>query len=104
MSLNRSEQMILDYVQEHVDERHFWEDKVRMICKSAPDDASAARYVDAELWQYFVERSAVVEPFKSAAGRDGLRKISMRSLAEYWIRVWGFQRPKKKKPEEESFL
>jgi len=91
--------MILDYVQLHADERQFWQDKVRSIGKSAPTDAAAASELDIELWQYFVERSRVVEPFKSAAQRDGLKRISMRSLAEYWIRMWIAPRPKKKPPE-----
>ncbi len=104
MSLNRSEQMILDYVQLHVDERQFWQDKVRSIGKASASDHDAASEVEGELWQYFVERSRVVEPFKGCAQRDGLKRISMRNLAEYWLRMWMPPRTKKKRPEGQEAL
>jgi hypothetical protein len=104
MSLNRSEQMTLDYVLSHADERHYWQDKVRSIEKASSDIHAAAVALDIELWYYFSERSSVVEPFKSAAERDGLRRISMRSLAEYWIRLWTPPRTKKKQEDRSDSL
>lgn len=96
MSLNRSEQATFDYLQGHPEERHYWQDKVQRVCRSAPDDHAAAVQLEGDLWAYFVERSAVAEPFREIAGREGLRRTSMRNLAEYLIRLWTAPRPKKK--------
>jgi hypothetical protein len=95
MSLNASEQMIFDYVQRHPDERHYWVQKVQKTCAQALDDYAAARSLEPELWRYFEERSSVASPFKEAAARQGLRKTSMRNLAEHLVRLWTVPRPKK---------
>jgi hypothetical protein len=96
VSLNRCEQRLFDYLQTHKDERQFWEGKVRIFVREVPDDHLAASRLDAELWRYYMERSAVVEPFKSAASHEGLRRTSMRNLAELLVRLWTEPRPKKK--------
>jgi hypothetical protein len=96
VSLNRSEQRLFDYLQTHKDERQFWEGKVRNYVRESADDHLAAGRLDAELWRYYVERSAVAEPFKSAAHHEGLRRTSMRNLAELLVRLWVEPRPKKK--------
>lgn len=96
MSLNRSEQMIFDYLQQHVEERQYWQEKVRAEARRSPDDHAAADRLQVELWRYYVERSAVVTPFREAAQREGLQRTSMRNLAEYLIRLWMAPRPKPK--------
>jgi len=96
MSLNRSEQMIFDYLQRHVEERQYWQEKVRAEARRSPDDHVAADRLQVELWRYYVERSAVVAPFREVAQREGLPRTSMRNLAEYLIRLWTAPRPKPK--------
>lgn len=98
MSLNRSEQAIFDYWERHVDERHFWQEKVRQVARESRDDPAAAVRLEAELWSYYVERSGVVEPFRSLAAREGLARTSMRNLAEYLLRLWVAPRPKQRRP------
>jgi hypothetical protein len=96
MSLNRCEQRVFDYWQGHRDERQFWQDKVRALMKTVGDEHVVATRLDAELWRYYQERSAVVPVFKEAARHDGLQRISMKSLAELMLRLWIEPRPKKK--------
>lgn len=98
MSLNRSEQLVSDYIDGHPDEKAYWVEKVRSIAKADPDVHAAATRVADELWYYYEERAAVAEPFLSLARREGLRRTSMRNLAELWIRLW--VAPKPKQPEE----
>lgn len=101
MSLNRCEQMVYDYLQGHPEERHYWQGKVRAAAQASPDNHVAADRLQADLWAYVVERSAVAEPFRSSAQREGLRRTSMRNLAEYLIRLWTEPRPKRPaKPAE----
>jgi len=102
MSLNRSEQVIFDYLQRHAEERHFWQQKVRNAVGKAPDDHMAADQLQGELWRYFEERSAVAEPFREIVRREGLRRTSMRNLAEYLIRIWTPPRPKPRPAGAES--
>jgi len=94
MGLNRSEQMLSDYVQGHPEERQFWQDKVRTVSRKHTDEHEAALRLDAELWSYYRERSAVAAPFRDAVARDGNGRVSMRGLAEYWIRLWAIPRPR----------
>lgn len=96
MSLNSCEQRIFDYLQRHPEERHHWQRKFQTVTKAANDDHVAAAQLEPELWRYYEERSAVAAPFKEAAGREGLRRTSMRNLAELLIRLWTEPRPKKK--------
>jgi hypothetical protein len=96
MSLNRSEQRVFDYLQGHPEERHFWQSKVQTVCRTINDDHAAATRLDAELWRYYEERSGVAEPFKSAARQEGLKRTSMKNLAELLIRLWIEPKPKKK--------
>lgn len=96
MSLNRSEQRVFDYLQGHPEERHFWIGKVQSVCRSAADEHLAAQRLDTELWRYYEERSAVAQPFKDAVRFEGLKRTSMRNLAELLIRLWTEPRTKKK--------
>ncbi|MEO7598041.1 MAG: hypothetical protein ABIV50_03850 [Opitutus sp.] len=95
MSLNASEQMIFDYVQGHPDERHYWNEKVQKTSARCRDDFEAARELEMDLWRYYEERSAVASPFKEVARREGVRRTSMRNLAELLVRLWVQPRPKK---------
>ncbi|HVS52345.1 MAG TPA: hypothetical protein VHD62_08310 [Opitutaceae bacterium] len=101
MSLNRCEQRVFDYLQGHPEERHYWEGKVQTVCRALVDEHAAAAQLAEGLWRYYEERSAVAEPFKSAARHEGLGRTSMRNLAELLIRLWTEPRPKKK-PAAES--
>jgi hypothetical protein len=100
MSLNRSEQMIFDYLKSHPDERHYWIAKVQKTAGAAVDEATATARLESELWRYFEERSGVAAPFKEAARREGLRRTSMKNLAEHLLRLWVAPRPKKQAAEE----
>ena len=96
MSLNRSEQAIQDYIGRHPDERQYIHDKVRALASGAGEDAAAAvSRIDSELWRYYVERSAVVPSFKEAARLYGLKRTSMKNLAELLIRLWTEPKPRK---------
>lgn len=98
VSLNRSEQQIFNYIEANRDERHFWEQKVRDFAAKHADLAEAAVALDGVLWRYYVERAGVVPALKQEAERVGLRRVSMRNLAEYLLRLWVAPRPAKKPP------
>lgn len=88
MSLNRTEQLLFDYVQRNPDEKRHWQDKVRALSARAIDPHGAASTLDGELWRYLEERSAVAPPFRELAQREGLRRTSLRNLAEHLLRLW----------------
>lgn len=96
MSLNRSEQRLFDYVSTHKEERTFWQAKVAAMLKAADNEHVAADRIEVELWRYYVERSEVVAPFKEAARLEGLRRTSLRNLADLLLRLWTEPRPKAK--------
>jgi len=98
VSLNRCEQRLFDYLHAHKEERHFWLGKLQSAVKAADNEHVAAVRLEAELWHYYVERSGVAAPFKEAAQHEGLRRTSMRNLAELLIRLWTEPRPKQKAP------
>ena len=98
MSLNRSEQQVFEYIEENREERHFWQQKVRGYHATSARDEAAALLIERDLWRYWVERSAVVPEFKQQVERDGLRRVSMRNLSEYLLRIWTEPRPRPKKP------
>ena len=102
MSLNRSEQMVFDYLKSHPDERHYWVAKVQKTAAAGADEALATARLESELWRYFEERSAVAAPFKDVARREGLQRTSMKNLAEHLLRLWVAPRPKKRAPETPS--
>ncbi len=95
MSLNRSEQLLYDYVQGQTEERQHWQNKVRALVAQSPDMPGAVARLDAELWRYYLERSEVVPIFIAAARANGLKRTSMKNLAEYLVRLWTEPRPKK---------
>jgi hypothetical protein len=98
MSLNRSEQLLYDYVHGHKDERQHLQDKVRAIAGAAADVHAAVSRIDSELWRYYEERSAVAPVFIAAARAHGLRRTSMKNLAELLVRLWTEPRPRKPAP------
>jgi hypothetical protein len=99
MSLNRSEQRVFDYLQSHPEERHYWYSKVQNVCGKAADAHAAVQRLESELWRYYEERSAVVSPFKEAARMEGLKRTSMKNLAELLMRLWLEPRAKKSSPD-----
>ena len=104
MSLNRSEQMLCDYVESHPEEKQFWVEKVTARAKEERDPHVAAAQLAEELWLYFEERSRVAAPFVTVAQREGLRRTSMKNLAEYWLRLWVAPKPRRRRGSAESAL
>jgi len=98
VSLNRTEQMIFDYLGANLDEERFWKDKVEAADRRLGDAHRASEALETELWAYLVERSEVVNPFKEQAAREGLPRTSLRNLADHLVRLWGVPRSKKKPP------
>lgn len=94
MSLNRTEQRMLNYVEANPDELRFWQDRVQRAVIDQRDHQAAATWLADELWRYFEERSAVAKPFTEWARTEGVHRTSMRNLAEYWLRLWVGARPK----------
>jgi hypothetical protein len=95
VSLNRSEQLLYDYVQGQTEERQHWQNKVRALVAQSPDMPGAVARLDAELWRYYLERSEVAPVFIAAARAYGLKRTSMKNLAEYLVRLWTEPRPRK---------
>jgi hypothetical protein len=100
MSLNRSEQILYDYMQSKHEERQFWQSKVQSIVTPSADLGEAIARIDGELWRYYLERSEVAPVFKEAVRAWGTKRTSMKNLAEYLVRVWTEPRPKKSSNSE----
>jgi hypothetical protein len=96
MSLNRFEQVVFDYLKGHVDERQYWQDKVRHIVSDSDGLPKAVSRLDGEFWRYFEERSSVVAAFSEMRQTPGLRRVSMTNLAELLVRLW--MEPRSKRP------
>ena len=88
VSLNRYEQLLLDYVQSHPDESDYWEVQVRALEDSHPAQLARVHELNRLLWAYFVERGGSVAQFGDIFSREGDAVISMRNLAEYLIERW----------------
>jgi hypothetical protein len=95
MSLNRSEQLLYDYIQAAPDERHYWTSKVQAIVKESADTPSSVARIDSELWRYYLERSEVAPVFVAAARAYGTKRVSLKNLAEHLVRMWTEPRPRK---------
>ncbi len=98
MSLNRCEQQIFDYLRTHAEEERFWKDKVRGVATRTGAGPEAATRLEIELWRYYEERSAVAAPFREAVRAEGLRRTSLRNLAEWLLRLWTDPAPGTKDP------
>ena len=48
--------------------------------------------LDGELWRYLEERARVVAGFREY-GLPGAKRVSLRNLAEYLVRVWVAPKP-----------
>lgn len=88
MSLNRSEQLICDYVEENPEELRFWREKVKGVVHEENDPHQAAGELAEQLGAYATERAAVVSALDGVVDPATARVPSMRNLAEYWIRLW----------------
>ncbi len=89
MSLNRYEQSLFDYWERQPEERRHWQAKTLEAVRargSAVGDA--ARSLERDLWDYFVERSANVRALQELSP-GGVRRVSMMNLAELMLRLWG---------------
>ena len=95
MALNVCEQRVLDYLESHPEEKKFWLGKVQKVGVSEVDPHAAAGRLEVELWGYYKERSGIVPAFKEAVRHEGIQRTSMKSLAEYLLRLWIAPRPKK---------
>jgi hypothetical protein len=98
MSLNRCEQRIFDYLRTHAEEEGFWKDKVRAAAARTGPGPEAAARLELELWRYYEERSAVAAPFREAVRTEGLRRTSLRNLADLLLRLWTEPAPGKTDP------
>jgi hypothetical protein len=99
MSLNRCEQRVFDYLQTHPEERHYWQGKFQRALKAAEDERVAVDNLAHDLWFYYEERSAVASPFMEATRVEGLRRTSMKNLAELLWRLWIQPAPKRRPAE-----
>jgi sulfur relay (sulfurtransferase) DsrC/TusE family protein len=100
VSLNRSEQILYDYMQGRHEERQYWQNKVQTIVGASLEIPDAVARIDSELWRYYLERSEVAPVFKAAVKAWGSKRTSMKNLAEYLVRLWTEPRPKKSKNPE----
>ena len=101
MSLNRYEQTLFNYWENQPDERRHWQGKVGEIVRTASAPGAAARTLERELWDYFVERSPHVPGLRELSA-GGLRRVSLLNLAEYVIRFWGPSPKLRKTPDAAS--
>jgi hypothetical protein len=98
MSLNRYEQTLFDYWERQVDERRHWQGKTMEAARSRGLPGEAARALERELWEYFVERSPHVPALRDL-NLGGVRRVSLQNLAELMLRLWGpVPKPKPKPP------
>jgi len=63
------------------------------VAASAEVHGAVAR-IDAELWRYYEERSAVAPAFVAAVRAYGLKRTSMKNLAELLVRLWTEPKPR----------
>jgi len=97
MSLNRYESMLYGYLENHPDEKRYWQGRVRDVAARKMSRDQAARDLDSMFWDYFEERSRHQSPFREVATHENMQKISMLSLSEYLLRMWAPPPPKKKR-------
>ena len=88
MSLNRYEQILSNYVENHPDEKRYWMGRVVEVANRSKRPEEAAAGLSGLLWEYFEERARYESPFREIVVAEGLGRISMRNLSEYWLRLW----------------
>ena len=96
MSLNRYERMLKDYLENHLEEKRFWEARVWEIDRRVGRRESKVLDLNSLLWDYFEERSRFESPFREVVIHEGSKKISMLNLSEYLLRMWTPVRSPKK--------
>jgi hypothetical protein len=94
MSLNQSEERLKAYVEGHWDERQHWREKVRSLGAKSSDLHEVARVLERDLRSYLRERATVVEGLRGGLSAEAVARLSLRNLAEYWLRVWAEPRRK----------
>ena len=98
MSLNRYERMLMDYLENHAEEKRLWEARVWEIDRRGGRRESKVLDLSSLLWEYFEERSRFESPFREVVIHEGSKKISMLNLSEYLLRMWTPVRSPKKRP------
>jgi len=88
MSLNRYENLLLSYLENHPEEKRFWESQVREVAARQPSRNQAARELSAMFWEYFEERARFQSPFREVVAHEDMQRISMVNLSEYLMRMW----------------
>ena len=87
MSLNRYEQLLYNYLESHDDEKRFWMAHVLEISRRGGRRENQVLDLNAQLWEYFEERSRFESPFREVVIHEGDRKISMINLSEHLLRI-----------------
>lgn len=100
MSLNPSEERLKAYVEGHRDERQHWREKVRHLHAKSADLHEVAQVLERDLRSYLRERASVVPALRAGSTADAVARLSLRNLAEYWLRVWS--EPRRKAPGTSS--
>ena len=88
MSLNRYENIMMDYLESHAEEKRYWEARVLEIDRRGGRRESKVLDLNSLLWEYFEERSRFESPFRELVIHEGVKKISMLNLSEYLLRMW----------------
>ncbi len=91
--------MLHDYLHAHAEERRHWQDVVRREAREASDVHAASLVIERELWRYYEERAQVAEPMRDAVRREGLRRVSLRNLAELLLRLWAADAVRPRDPD-----
>jgi len=100
MSLNRYEQTLFDYIDRHPEEKRYWHAKLHETAARLVEPGSAARELEREMWEYYIERSQHV-PVLRELNSGGIRRVSLLNLTEYLLRRWGPPpRPRKSKQNQ----
>jgi len=98
MSLNRYERILMDYLENHAEEKRYWEARVLEIDRRGGRRESKVLDLNSSLWEYFEERSRFESPFRELVIHEGSKKISMLNLSEYLLRMWTPLKRAKKRP------
>ncbi len=93
MSLNRTAHALFEYIENHTEERQFWQGKVRDRMEGSRDDFGSAAILAEELRRYCVERTRAGALPAQVLGGEKLGGIMFRSLAEHMMKIWGPVRP-----------
>jgi len=89
MSLNQTEQTLFAYLESHVEERQFWQAKVRELMSASRNDPATAAALAGELRRYGEERGSVGALPVQVHDKKGLELSGFRNLAEHLMRIWG---------------